>query len=75
MHSILVYSYSIFTIKMESVQYHFWPKNDGGEKWSRNIYFEITLCRKMVILVTEFVILLHFYEVREKSLPHGGIEE
>ena len=37
-------------------KYHFWPKNDG-EKWSRKIYFEISPCGKMVIFITEFVIL------------------
>ena len=37
-------------------KYHFWPKNDG-EKWSRKIYFEIPPCGKIVIFITEFVIL------------------
>ena len=44
---------------MQSVSkstYNFWPKNDG-EKWSRKIYFEIPPCGKMVIFITEFVIL------------------
>ena len=31
-------------------------KNDG-EMWSRKIYFEIPPCGKIVILITEFVIL------------------
>ena len=34
----------------------FLPK-DYGEKWSRKIYFEITPCGKMVIFITEFLIL------------------
>ena len=58
----------------------FWSKNDG-EKGSRNNYFEISPCGKMVIFVTEFVILhknLPFYEVRKNEFPgsrfpHGGI--
>ena len=25
--------------------YHFWPKNDG-EKWCRNLFFEIPPCAK-----------------------------
>ena len=37
-------------------KYNFWPKNDG-EKWSRKIYFEIPPCGKMVIFITEFVLL------------------
>ena len=43
---------------MESVskKYNFWPKNDS-EKWSRKIYFEIPPCGKIVIFITEFVIL------------------
>ena len=37
-------------------KYHIWPKNDG-EKWSRKNYFEIPPCGKIVIFITEFVIL------------------
>ena len=46
------------TLKMESVSKNaiFWPKNDG-EKWSKKIYFEIPPCGKIVIFITEFVIL------------------
>ena len=40
-------------------KYNFWPINDG-EKWSRKIYFEIPPCGKMVIFITEFVILGNF---------------
>ena len=54
---------------MESVS-----KNDG-EKWSRKIYFEIPPCGKIVIFITEFVILGTFFEVRESSLPYGGISK
>ena len=54
-------------------KYNFWPKNDG-EKWSRKICFEIPPCRKIVIFITDFVILGtfdfgHFFEVKESSLP------
>ena len=55
--SYLTDSYIVFTLKMEFIQkYNFSPKNDG-EKWSRKIYFEIPQCGKMVIFITEFVIL------------------
>jgi len=37
-------------------KYHCWPKNDV-EKWSTQIHFEIPPCGKMVIFITEFVIL------------------
>ena len=51
------YTHSFYPQKGICVQKHnFWPKNDG-EKWSRENYFEIPPCRKMVIFVTEFVIL------------------
>ena len=33
-----------------------WPKNDR-EKWSRKFYFEIPSCGKIVVFITEFVIL------------------
>ena len=69
--SYLTDSYISFTLKMESVtKYHFWPKKDG-EKWSRKIYFEIPPCGKIVVFITDFVILGTFrmYEVRESSLP------
>ena len=45
-------------VKMEygpEIKY-FRPKNDD-EKWSRKNYFEMPPCRKMVIFITEFVIL------------------
>ena len=35
---------------------HFWPKNDG-EKWCRIKYFEIPPWGKIVVFITEFVIL------------------
>ena len=54
--SYLTDSYIGFTLKMESVSKNFWPKNDG-EKWSRKKYFEIPPCAKIVIFITEFVIL------------------
>ena len=43
---------------MESVSKNtiFGLKNDG-KKWSRKIYFEILPYQKMVIFITEFVIL------------------
>ena len=44
--------------------YHFWPKNDGG-KWSRKIYFEIPPCGKIIIFITEFVILGTFMKYRK----------
>ena len=34
----------------------YWPKNDG-KKWSRKNHFKIPPCGKMVIFITEFVIL------------------
>ena len=37
-------------------KYIFWPKNDG-EKWSKKNYFEIPPSGKIIIFVTEFVIL------------------
>ena len=37
-------------------KYQFWPKNDG-EKSCRKIYIEILPCGKMVISISEFVIL------------------
>ena len=44
-------------------KYNFWPKNDG-EKWSRNIYFEIPQCGNyggmVAIFITQFVILATF---------------
>ena len=43
----------------------FYPKNDG-EKWSRKIYFEITPCGKMVIFITQFVILGTFIKKGKK---------
>jgi hypothetical protein len=49
----------------------FYPKNDG-EKWSRKNYFEITPCGKMIISITEFVILRKnhpFYELRKNEFP------
>ena len=49
----------ISALKVESVSknmYNFWPKNDG-KKRSRNICFEIPPCEKVVIFITEFVIL------------------
>ena len=50
----------------------FCPKNDG-EKWSRKKYVEIPPCGKIVIfIICDFG---HFYEVRESSLPHGGISK
>ena len=52
------YSNVVFTL-------NFWPKNDG-EKWSRKNYFEIPPCGKMVIFITEFVILGPF-------MKHGKI--
>ena len=58
--SYLTHSYIVFTLKIESVsikKYNFGHKNDG-ETWSRKIYFEIPPCGKMVISITEFVILL-----------------
>ena len=57
--SYLTDSYIGFTVKMEPVnnqKHHFWPKN-VGEKWSRKINFEIPPCGKIVIFITEFVIL------------------
>ena len=53
---------------------NFWPKNDS-EKWSRQIHFEIPPCGKMVIFITECVILGPFFEVWENSFPHGGISK
>ena len=47
----------VYVLKMESVSKNtIWPKNDG-EKWSRKFFFEIPPCGKIVILITEFVIL------------------
>ena len=70
--SYLTDSYIIFTLKME---YNFWPKNDG-EKWSRNIYFEIPPSMRedcyFYYWICDFG---HFYEVRKNSLPHGGISK
>ena len=43
-------------------KYNFWPKNDG-EKWSRKKYFKIPPYRKMVIFITEFVILDTFMKL------------
>ena len=59
----------VYHVKMEYILWvkfqHFWPKNDG-EEWSRKNYFEIPSCGKMVIFITEFVLLTKtppFYEI------------
>ena len=60
----------------------FCPKIDG-EKWCRKNYFKITPCGKMIIVVTEFLILrknLSFHEVRKNEFPgspfpYGGISK
>ena len=56
---------------------HILARNDG-EQWSRNFYFKIPPCGKMVIFVTEFVIWgknLPFYKAVENNIPHGGISK
>ena len=59
--SYLTDSYIGFILKMESVTKNtiFGLKNEG-EKWPRKIYFEIPPCGKIVIFITEFVILGSF---------------
>ena len=57
--SYLTDAYIDFTLKMESVSKNtiFGLKMMVTEKWSRKIYFEIPPCGKIVIFITEFVIL------------------
>jgi len=62
----MISSYIISPSKWNICQKKDWLKNDG-EQWSREIYFEIPPCWKMVNFVTEFVILgknLPFYNVK-----------
>ena len=56
--SYLTDSYIIFTLQNGICiqKYHFWPKNDG-EKWSGKNYFKIPPCGKLVIFITQLVIL------------------
>ena len=55
--SKLIDSYIVFfTLKMESVIQFFLLRNDV-EKWSKKNYFEIPPCGKVVIFITEFVVL------------------